>query len=224
MWIHSSSEFNHGRDENYEYVPRSLCSKLDSGNHFSQCRRIAETDIPNIPMTRHNKNSFLQSPGSQCGGGDKALFLVVFHIPRSLPGIGHPLVPWSPPLDPLIPAGRWRKKERKREHRRLGRRFLGARLEVVYITLSTFIHQYSAIWSHITARGSGKCSLALWPGRKFNEHITVSATFRHCLIWTGVQNFTPHVWLRSPFFFFLLCNRSRCVAREPWIPYCRLEK
>lgn len=47
----------------------------------------------------------------------------------------------------------------------LRRRFLGARLEVGHITS---VSAHSPVLSHIllTARGSGKGSLALWPEEK----------------------------------------------------------
>lgn len=74
-------------------------------------------------------------------------------------------------------SSRQMKEKRRREHGGLGGKLEGPGWKGCVLFWNTFIYQYSVVWSYLTIGVPGKC-LVSWPGKKFNEHITIFATLK----------------------------------------------
>lgn len=116
------------------------------------------------------------------------------------------------------------KETRMRADRGLRRRFLGAGWKWCTSLLSLLIHQYSDIF-YLIAGESGKGSLALWPEEKvqwIRDSLCHSQTLSS-LNWAPKCHTLCMTQVSFLLFFFLLCNRFRCVTRELWILLFRIE-
>lgn len=105
-----------------------------------------------------------------------------------------------------------KERERKRE-RRLGFQRSGWKWCAVLCP-----HSFTIIQSQVVHnfKESEKCSLALWLGRKFSEHNNLPHLD---IVWSELMSKISQPCVTQITLYFLLCNRSRCVAKEPRIPY-----